>query len=238
MAGALTNRIALITGASRGIGAAVARRFAQEGAQLILVARDGDNLKSIDDEVQAISGRPATLVQLDLTELPKIDELASAIAQRFGKLDILVGNAAVLGEITPMAHTSPGEWHKTIDLNLHANWHLIRCFDTLLKASDAGRAMFVTSGVATRTAAYWGAYAVSKAALEMMVNLYAAETIKTSLRVNLIDPGAARTRMRAQAFPGEDPDTLTPPDKLTDIFVALASPQMEQTGQRFHAQKK
>ena len=235
---ALTDRIALITGASRGIGAAVAKRFAAEGAHVILVARDEGNLKAVDDEIQALGGKPASLVQLDLTELPKIDELAAHIAQRFGKLDILVGNAAILGDISPMPHTGPGEWHKTMDLNLHANFHLIRCFDTLLKASDAGRAMFVTSGVASRTAAYWGAYAVSKAGLEMMVNIYAAENVKTALRVNLIDPGASRTRMRAQAFPGEDPETLALPGSITDMFVKLASPSLTETGQKFHAQKK
>ena len=233
----LSNRIALITGASRGIGAAVARRFAAEGAHVILVARDEGNLKAVDDEIQKAGGAPATLVQLDLTELPKIDELAAHIGQRFGKLDILVGNAAILGDISPMPHASPTQWHKTIDLNLNANWHLIRCFDGLLRASDAGRAMFVTSGVTGRTAAYWGAYAVSKTALEMMVNIYAAENTKTPLRINLVDPGVARTRMRAQAFPGEDPDTLTPPDNITDVFVKLASASLTETGQKFYAQK-
>jgi NAD(P)-dependent dehydrogenase (short-subunit alcohol dehydrogenase family) len=238
MAGALHNRIALITGASRGIGASVAKRFAAEGAQLILVARDGDNLATVDGEIQKAGHAPATLVQLDLLESDKIQQLAEHIAQRFGKLDVLVGNAAILGEISPIPHASPAEWEKTIGLNLNANWHLIRCFDPLLRTSDSGRAMFVTSGVTGRAAAYWGAYAVSKTALEMMVNIYAAENTKTNLKINLIDPGVARTRMRAQAFPGEDPNTLTPPDQITDIFVKLASAELKESGQKFHAQKK
>ena len=232
----LKGRIALITGASRGLGAAIARRYAAEGAQVILVARDQSNLEAVDDEIQKAGGSPASLVQLDLTEFEKIQTLAEHVASRFGKLDILVGNAAILGEITPMAHTSPLEWDRTIGLNLTANFHLLRCFDTLLKASEAGRAIFVTSSVTSRVAPYWGAYAVSKAALETMVETYAAENTKTNVRVNLVNPGRVRTRMRAQAFPGEDPETLPQPEKLTDIFVKLASPGYDETGRVLNAQ--
>ncbi|NBX03253.1 MAG: SDR family NAD(P)-dependent oxidoreductase [Alphaproteobacteria bacterium] len=231
----MTKRVALITGASRGIGAAVAKRFAAEGMQVILVARSSENLQIVDDEIRAAGGLPAILVPLDLLESDKIPSLAEQVAQRFGRLDVLVGNAAILGEIAPIPHANPADWEKTMALNVGANWHLLRCFDPLLLASGAGRAMFVTSGVTRRAAAYWGAYAVSKTALEMMVNIYAAETAKTNLRINLIDPGVVRTRMRAQAFPGEDPETLTLPEKITDVFVKLASPTLTETGQKFYA---
>lgn len=228
------SRIALITGASRGIGRAVAKRFASEGMHVIAVARSGRELETLDDEIKS-SGGSATLVQLDLCEFSKIDALAEMIATRFGKLDVLVGNAGILGDISPMAHASPEEWHKTIDVNLHANYHLIRTMDVLLRASSAGRAIFVSSGVAARATPYWGAYAVSKAALEMMVKTYAAENEKTPLRINLLDPGRTRTRMRAQAFPGEDPDTLPSPESLVDLFVKLADAAMMETGNLFKA---
>ncbi len=233
---ALAGRIALITGASRGIGAAVAKRFASEGAQTILIARSKQGLEEVDDVIRANGGLAPVLVQLDLRESDKLPLLAQQVAQRFGKLDVLVGNAAILGEIAPIPHADADVWEKTIATNLNANWHLLRGFDPLLMASASGRAMFVTSGVTRRAAAYWGAYAVSKTALEMMVNIYAAETAQTNLRVNLIDPGVTRTSMRAQAFPGEDPETLTLPENITDIFVKLAHEELKETGQKFFAQ--
>lgn len=229
------NKIALITGATWGIGYAVAKRFASEGAHIIAVGRSQKNLENLDDEIREMGGK-ATLVQLDLMEFPKIDILAQSIAEKFGKLDILVGNAGVLGEITPMPHTTPDEWNKVIATNLTANFHLIRCFDALLKKAENPRAMFVSSGVTNGAHAYWGAYSVSKAALENMVEVYAAENLKTNLRVNLIDPRAVRTRMRAQAFPGEDPETLAKPENITDIFVKLASDDCSETGKKFFAQ--
>lgn len=232
---ALQGRIALITGASRGIGQAVACRFAKEGAQVILTARDVKGLEETDDAIRKDGGQ-ATLVPLDLTEREDIEALAQTIAQRFGKLDVLVGNAGMLGELTPMAHLDPAVWDKVIATNLSANFHLIRCFDALLKQAAHPRAMFVSSGVAAHVHAYWSAYAVSKAALEMLVNTYAAENVKTPLCVNLIDPGEVRTRMNAQAFPGLDPDTRTPPDAITDIFVKLAGSDCKDTGKRFYAQ--
>jgi NAD(P)-dependent dehydrogenase (short-subunit alcohol dehydrogenase family) len=262
---ALQGRIALITGASRGIGAAVAKRFAAEGAHVILVARDLKGLEATDDAIRALAvpppsgmrsgggrsiapaeqdtpppqpssyrGGSATLVQLDLTEPAKIEQLAEQIAARFGRLDILVGNAGQLGDLSPMQDGTPEDWDKVMAVNVTANWHLIRCFDALLKASPAPRAIFVTSGVTKRAAAYWGAYAVSKAAIESMVGIYAAENAKTSLKVNLIDPGAVRTRMRAKAYPGEDPAQLPEPDAITDRFVHLASADTEETGQKFY----
>lgn len=219
--GQLQGRVALITGASRGIGAAVAKRFAQEGAHVILTARTVGGLEEVDDAVQAVGGT-ATLVPLDLREYEKIDELASAIGQRWGKLDILVGNAGTLGELTPLTHMDPPLWQSVIDINVTANWRLLRATDALMRASPAARAIFVTSGAARGVYPYWGAYAVSKAALETMVKTYAAEVDKTNIRANIVDPGAVRTSMRAQAFPGEDPGTLPAPEHITDIFVDLA----------------
>jgi len=232
----LKGRIALITGASRGIGQAVAKRFAREGAHVILVARDSKKLEVVDDEIHSFGGT-ATLVPLDLRDYAKIETLAAMVAERFGKLDILVGNAAILSDLTPLPHVGPEDWEKVMSVNVTANWQLIRCFDALLKRSDAGRALFVTSGVTTHPSPYWGPYAISKSALESMVLTYAAENSKTPLRVNLIDPGRVRTRMRAQAFPGEDPMTLPEPDAITDVFVKLASHEFGQTGEKFYCQE-
>jgi NAD(P)-dependent dehydrogenase (short-subunit alcohol dehydrogenase family) len=231
----LKNRIALITGASRGIGAAVAVRFAKEGAHVICCGRDVKGLEETDDLIRAVGGA-ATLVEIDLTDSAKIELLAQTIAARFGRLDILVGNAGQLGELSPMAHLCPNVWQKTLDINLTANWQLIRWFDPLLKLSDCPRAMFVTSGVAQGARAYWGVYAVSKAALESMVRIYAAENEQTPLRANLVSPGEVRTRMHAQAFPGADPDDYPLPEAVTDIFVTLASPELKETGRVFRAQ--
>ncbi len=231
----LKDRIALITGASRGIGAAVARRFAAEGARLILVARTPGGLEAIDDEVQA-AGANATLVPLDLREFDKIDELGAALYERFGRLDILVGNAGLLGTLGPTHQIDPAEWQAVVDVNLTANFRLLRSMDPLLRVSDAGRAIFVTSGVARTVFPYWGAYATTKAALEMLVRTYAAENEKTDIRANIVDPGAVRTGMRASAFPGEDPMTLIAPDDMTDVFVDLAEVSCMRTGEIFRAQ--
>ena len=219
--GRLAGRIALITGASRGLGAAVAERFAAEGAHVILVARTQGGLEETDDRVRAAGGQ-ATLVPLDLTEFDEIDRMAAAVAQRFGRLDILVGNAAQLPNLTPVGHLSPKDWQATFDINLTANWRLIRAFDQGLRLSEAGRVIMVTSGAAAGAFAYWGAYAASKAALETLVASYANETRQTSIKANLLDPGAVRTAMREQAFPGEDPQTLRPPEEVAPVFVNLA----------------
>jgi NAD(P)-dependent dehydrogenase (short-subunit alcohol dehydrogenase family) len=220
--GKLAGRVALITGASRGIGAAVAKRYAAEGAHVICVARTQSALERVDDAIRAGGHEPATLVPMDITDFAQIDELGGIIAQRFKKLDVLVGNAAMLGSLSPVAMSKPKMWQDVMNTNLMANYRLIRSFDPLLRASDAGRALFVTSGVTEAARAYWGAYAVSKAALEMLVKTYAAEVEKTPLRVNLIDPGIVRTTMRKEAFPGEDANTLATPESITDRFVELA----------------
>jgi len=232
----LQNRIALITGASRGIGAAVAERFAAEGAHVVLVARTRGGLEDVDDRIRAAldlgtdADSPVTLLELDLTDLDAVDRIGPSIAQRFGKLDIVVGNAGLLGEMSPMHHIDAKVWTDVVDVNLNANWRLIRTTDPLLRQSDAGRAVFVTSGAAHGKRPYWGAYAVTKAALEMMVTCWAAETEKTAMRINLLDPGATRTGMRADAYPGEDPATVKPPEELADAFVDLCSPSCDRHG--------
>jgi len=229
----LDGRIALITGASRGIGAAVARRFAKEGAKLILIARTKAGLEEVDDDIRAACGKDAapTLVELDLARADDIDGLASAVAERFGRLDILVGNAALLGTMTPMHQIEAEEWDQVVAVNLNANWRLIRAFDPPLRASDAGRAIFVTSGAARGPHPYWGSYAVTKAGLEMMIKSWAVETKKTNMRINLLDPGSTRTGMRAAAFPGEDPMTLKTPDDITGFFVDLAETACRRHGE-------
>lgn len=228
----LEGKLALITGGSRGIGAAVAERFAQEGADLILIGRDIGALEEVDDRVKAHGGQ-ATLVPLDLRNFQKIDELVFSVAERFGKLDILVGNAGVLGTLTPMTDIKPQDWQDVLDINLTANWRLLRGFDPLLKKSPAGRAIFVSSDVAQIVSPYWSTYGVSKAALEMMVKMYAQEIARThpNLRVNLIDPGGVRTNMYAAAMPGEDPLSVPDPVKIAPIFVDLASNQCRQHGE-------
>lgn len=235
--GRLQGRVALITGASRGIGAAIARRFAAEGAQVVLVARTVAGLEEVDDAIRAASGgeTQATLVPIDLHKGEDIDKLAQAIARRFGRLDILVGNAAILGEMTPVAQIEPESWVDVVDINLTANWRLISRLESLLLASDAGRAMFVTSGVSGGRA-YWGSYAVTKTALEALARTWAQEMEKTSLRINIVNPGAVRTSMRAQAYPDEDPMTLPPPKDVTDIFVELASTECTHHGETLSAQ--
>jgi NAD(P)-dependent dehydrogenase (short-subunit alcohol dehydrogenase family) len=232
--GQLAGRVALITGASRGIGAAVARRYAAEGAHVILAARTVGGLEEVDDAIQAAGGQ-ATLVPVDLTDYDKIDQMGAAVAQRFGRLDVLVGNAGVLGTLGPIGHIDPGDWDDVMKLNVTANWRLIRSFDPLLRRSEAGRAVFVTSGVASGVFPYWGAYAASKAALEMLARVYAGEVAKTKVRVNLLDPGIVRTSMRARAFPGEDPDKLAEPETVTDAFVHLASAECTFHGQVIRA---
>ncbi len=227
--GRLAGKIAVITGASRGIGAAVAVRFAREGAHVVLAARTVGGLEEVDDAIRAAGGT-ATLVPLDLRDFIKIDELAAALLDRYGRLDILVGNAGEFGIFSPLGHIPPSIWAEVTDLNLTANWRLIRAMDPLLRSAPAGRAIFVTSGIGRDSLAYWGPYAVSKAGLEMLVAIYAAEVAKTRVRANLIDPGTVRTRLRARAFPGEDPNLLPLPETVTDYFVELASPECTRNG--------
>jgi NAD(P)-dependent dehydrogenase (short-subunit alcohol dehydrogenase family) len=237
MAGRLENRIALVTGASRGIGRAVAKRFGLEGATVIAVGRTQGALEELDDELRRETGRAAVLVPMDLRQFDKIDHMGAALFERFGRLDVLVGNAGSLGMLAPAGHVDLKVWDEAVEVNLTANWRLIRSLDPLLRLSKAGRAMFVTSGVTQGVFPYWAAYAATKAALEQLVLTWAAEVGSiTSIKVNLIDPGVVRTRMRATAFPGEDASKLTPPEAITEAFVSLAEGTSLCHGERVKAQ--
>ena len=231
MPGKLDGRIAVVTGASRGIGAAVALRFAEEGAQLVLIARTVGALEELDDAIRAAGGRQPVLVPHDLRDFDGLDRLGASLHERYGKLDILVGNAGILGPLTPVGHIPPDIWQEVMDVNVTANYRLIRSLDPLLRRSDAGRAIFVTSGASSGRTAYWGPYAVSKAALEALVLSYAAEITKTQVRANLLSPGPIRTAMRAAAFPGENPETLRKPEEIVDLFVDLACPACTKNGE-------
>jgi len=228
----LKDRIALITGASRGLGGAIALAFAREGAHVILLARGMTMLGRVDDDIRAAGGT-ASLIPLDLTDGAAIDALGPSLYERFGKLDVLVGSAAILGALSPLPHIASDHWDRVFAVNVTANWRLIRTLDPLLRRSDAGRVIFVTSGVARSARAYWAPYSISKAALEALARTYANETADTPIKVNLVDPGALATRMRAEAYPGEDPATLRKPEEVTGIFVRLAMPEFEATGQLF-----
>ena len=227
----LKGRIALVPGASRGIGRAVALRYAAEGAHVVAFARTQGGLEELDDEIRTISGQHATLIAESLTDYETIDQTGAALFQRFGKLDILVGNAAMLGQLSPMGHYKPKIWEDVFKLNVHAQWRMIRSFDPLLRQSNSGRAIFVTSSIARNPRMYWGPYSASKAALENMVQVYADEMAHTNVRINIIDPGGVRTNMRAQAFPGEDPLSLPDPESITETFVELAEGNCTKNGE-------
>ena len=228
----LSNRVALVTGASRGIGHAAARALAQAGAHIVAVARTVGGLEELDDAIRA-EGGGATLVPLDLKDFDGIDRLALALKERYGRLDILIGNAGVLGPLSPLDHVPPKDFDEVIAVNVTANFRLIHAFADLLKASDAGRVVFVTSGVASLGLAYWGPYAVSKAALEVLARTFAAETATTAVRVNVIGPGPIRTRMLATAMPGLDPASVDPPEAVAEKIVALCLPAMTETGKYY-----
>jgi NAD(P)-dependent dehydrogenase (short-subunit alcohol dehydrogenase family) len=228
----LADRIALVTGASRGIGKATALKLAEAGAHVVAVARTVGGLEELDDAIRAIEGS-TTLVPLDLKDSPAIDRLGAALNERYKRLDVLVANAGILGPLSPLGHVEPKAWDEVIAVNVTANWRLIRSIDPLLQASDAGRAVFLTSGITSHPRAYWGPYAAAKAALEMMARIYAAETATTRVRVNLFNPGPTRTRMRAQAMPGEDQTTLERPDKPAAKIVELCLPSFEETGKLY-----
>jgi NAD(P)-dependent dehydrogenase (short-subunit alcohol dehydrogenase family) len=225
----LADRIALVTGASRGIGHATAVALAQAGAHIVAVARTTGGLEELDDSIRAFGGS-ATLVPLDLKDYAGIDRLGLALHQRFGRLDVLVANAGMLGPLSPLAHVEAKAWDDVMAVNVTANWRLIRAMDQLLKYSDAGRVVLISSGAAASAPAYWGPYSVSKAALETLARTYAAENATTNLRINVFNPGPVRTRMRAQAMPGEDPLSLDPPENVAPSIVELCLPDMQASG--------
>jgi NAD(P)-dependent dehydrogenase (short-subunit alcohol dehydrogenase family) len=229
MALPLADRVALVTGASRGIGRAAALALARAGAHVIAVARTVGGLEELDDAIQKAGGS-ATLTPLDMRDYPGLYRLGGALNERYGRLDILVGNAALAGVPSPLDHIEPKAWDEMMAVNVTANWHLIRAMDPLLKRADAGRAVFITSGIATLARAYWAPYSVSKAALDVLARTYAAETSSTSVRVNLFSPGPTRTRMRALAMPGEDPMTLPTPDEVAAKIIDLCLPTFTETG--------
>jgi NAD(P)-dependent dehydrogenase (short-subunit alcohol dehydrogenase family) len=230
----LAARIALVTGASRGIGAATAIALARLGAHVVLIARTQGGLEATDDAIRAAGGS-ATLLPLDLAKPESLDAVGPSLVARFGRLDILVHNAGALGRLTPAGHITPKDMATCLDVNFNAAYRLIRTCGPVLAASDAGRAVFVTSSVARQPRAYWGAYAASKAAMEMLVRCWADEVENTPLRVNLFDPGATATRMRATAFPGEDPRSLPGPEARAAELVGLCLPSFDGHGSLLRA---
>ena len=228
----LTSRIALVTGASRGIGYATARALAKAGAHIVAVARTQGGLEELDDKIRK-EGGSATLVPLNLTDSDGIARLGAALQERHGKLDILVGNAGVPGPSSPLGHIDLKSWNEVMAVNLSANFQLIRCMEPLLRKSDAGRAVFVTSAAASQANAYLGPYAASKAALETLARAWAQETANTPLRVNLFNPGPTRTRIRAIVFPGEDPATLQTPNQVAEWIVPMCAPAWTETGKLY-----
>jgi NAD(P)-dependent dehydrogenase (short-subunit alcohol dehydrogenase family) len=228
----LASRIALVSGASRGIGYATARALAKAGAHVIAVARTQGGLEELDDAIRK-DGGSATLVPLNLTDFEGIARLGAALNERHGKLDILVGNAGVAGPSSPLGHIELKPWQDVMAVNVTANFQLIRCMEPLLQQSDAGRAVFVTAGAAGSANAYRGPYAASKAALDTLVRCWANETATTQIRVNLFNPGPVRTRMRAIVFPGEDPDTLDTPEQIAEFIVPMCLPSWSETGKLY-----
>lgn len=228
----LHGRIALVTGASRGLGRAIAVALGREGAHVVIAARTAGALEEVDDAIAEAGGK-ATILQLDMKRLDKVDQLGPALYERWGRLDILVGNAGTLGNLSPLSHVTDDVWDYTINLNLNANFRLIRSLDPLLRRSDAGRALFITSGAARKSTAYWGPYAVSKAGLETLVKTYAAEIATTTVQACLLNPGPVRTAMRAKAFPGEDPATLPTPEDVAPVAVELVLPGNGVNGKTF-----
>jgi NAD(P)-dependent dehydrogenase (short-subunit alcohol dehydrogenase family) len=235
----LQGRLAFVSGASRGLGRAVALGLAREGAHVIVTSRSSAALESLDDEIRAAGGS-ATLLPLDLRKTDKLDQLGPTIFQRWQKLDILVGNGGILGPLSPLPHVTADAWTSVIETNLSANWRLIRTFDPLLQRSDAGRVVFVSSSAATAKYAYWGPYAVSKAGLEALAKTYARENENTAVRSNVVDPGPMATAMRAKAFPGEDPATIPQPADVAAMVIELCLPTETRNGEvvRYREWKK
>lgn len=225
----LEGKIALITGASRGIGFETAVHLAKEGAHIIATARTQGGLEELDDAVRA-AGSSATLVPLDVRDYDGIDRLGAAIFERWKKLDIFIGNAGALGKLTPLAHLDPKVWTEAIEVNITSNYRFVRSLDPLFRSADWARVIFVTSGLAFKCTPYWGAYSVGKAGLEAIMRTYAGEMATTNVRTNCFSPGATRTKMRATAMPGEDPLTLPTPEEVSAQMVAMCLPDFTDNG--------
>jgi NAD(P)-dependent dehydrogenase (short-subunit alcohol dehydrogenase family) len=233
-----SGKIALVTGASRGIGRAVALALATKGAHVLALARTVGGLEELDDEITRAGGK-ASLIPADLADFAAVDQLGPTLAQRFGKLDILIANAAVLGELAPLPDVAPNKWRQAFDINVEANWRLLRTLDPLLRRSDGARIVFLTSRIGGEIARpFWGAYAATKAALEMIAKTYAEETASTRVRVALVSPGAVRTRLRAQAMPGEDPATLPDPSEIAPLILHAASAAYDGRAERLVFNRK
>ena len=231
----LSDKLVLVTGATRGIGRAVAIAAAAAGAELIITGRTVGALEEADDAIRAAGGR-STMVELDMKDTPAILRLAEAIAGRWERLDGFVANAAMLPALTPITHLNPEAWNESVAVNLTGQWHMIRALDPLLRASPAGRAILVTSGAAVGSRPFWGPYAATKAALEAVGRSWAGESEKTNLRINMLNPGVTATKMRASAFPGENPDTLPSPDDIAPAFLALLATDCTHHGELVDAQ--
>ncbi len=230
--GNLNGKIALVTGASRGIGYYAALAFAREGAHVIALAKTVGGLEDLDDAIQKAGGS-ATLVPLDLMDFDALDRLGASIDERWGRLDIFLANAGILGGLSPLGHIDPKEFDKVMAINVTANWRLARSLDPLLKASTAGRVILMSSGAAQSCKPFWGGYSISKAALEALGKTWANESASTNLKINMFNPGATRTAMRAQAMPGEDPSTLPHPSEVVEALIPLASEATSQNGSLF-----
>jgi len=229
----LTGRVAVVTGASRGIGYFIAKELAAAGAHVIAVARTVGGLEELDDKIRAVGGS-ATLVPLDIKDFDGIARLALALNERYGKLDVLVGNAGVLGPTSPLGHIELKQWTDVMTTNVTANFQLIRCMEPLLRNADAGRAVFISSGAASNARAYIGPYSTSKAALEVLVRTWAAEIATTNMRANLFNPGPIRTRMRAALMPGEDPMTLDTPEQVAEFIVPMCLSSWTENGRLYN----
>lgn len=233
----LKDRVVLVTGASRGIGYAASLEAARRGAHVIAVARTVGGLEELDDEIQALGGA-TTLVPLDLGDFEAIDRLGRAVYERWGRLDGLIGNAGLVGGVSPVPHLDPEEFERTLAINVTANFRLIRSFDTLLRASDAGRAVFLTSGAARIANPYRGLYSATKAALDALIKSYSGEMVETTVCANLFSPGLVRTQMRAQVMPGEDPTTLPKPSEIVPALVDMIAPSYAHNGMIYSVKDK
>ncbi|QDG78057.1 SDR family NAD(P)-dependent oxidoreductase [Labrenzia sp. PHM005] len=225
-------RVALVTGASRGIGYQLAKQLASRGAHVIAIARTVGGLEDLDDEIQAAGGQ-ATLVPVDLMDYDALDRLGAAIFERWKKLDIMIGNAGMLGVLSPLGHISPKDFEKVMAINVTANWRLIRSLDPLLRQSDAGRALFLTAVQANTCTAFWGLQSTSKAAVEALARTWANESLQTKMKINLADPGPTRTGLRAKAMPGEPTENLPEPSLVASELLELVKPEVLETGKLY-----